>query len=266
MSIELYDQTRKYFLDLIDHFYVNGGDFETSIREAKKAAERAGFTNSDMVEIMLERWVEKIEDALSDGVLTKQEDRNLNLIAHHLDTRTIEVGDHNHSHMNALIPRVQELIDQMKKLSTIRRLRDGELDASSFDGLIPFKLQNGEIPIWKAEDVTLREFVKERSVKGQSFGVSIRVAKGVYVRPSAFSAAPQQKESLKDVDKGTVILTSKHITFDGAIKHFKIRLTSLANIQPFSDGLELQKNTQTARPFFLFPFDGWFFYNCIQAV
>jgi hypothetical protein len=59
--------------------------------------------------------------------------------------------------------------------------------------------------------------------------------------------------------------TNKHLAFEGQTKHLKLKFSSLASISPYADGLELQKNTASARPFFLEPLDGWFHYNVIQA-
>ena len=253
-SNEFEDQTKQYFFELIDHLYSNGGDFEKCRNDALAAAERAGIPEYEMKEHMVVKWTERALDALSDGVLTNTEEDNLAgiLSAFGLDSFGAIDGD---------------LIRRMTKLAIIRDLKDGKVESRiPLKVTVPFKMQKSETLLWRAENVTLKEVVKKRQIKGQSLGFSFRVAKGVYVRPSAFSAATEETESLQVTDRGDVFLTNKHLYFNGGDKNFRIRLTAFATIEPYSDGLELQKNTQTARPFFLLGLDGWFFYNVIQAV
>ncbi|MEM7601944.1 MAG: hypothetical protein AAF357_11090, partial [Verrucomicrobiota bacterium] len=157
-------------------------------------------------------------------------------------------------------------LERLRSLHILQKLKGEELSADDFNGFVPFKMLKNEFPIWQQDEVVLCKYIKQRQTKGQSLGMSLRVAKGVYLRPSSFSAKPETTEHLEEVDEGTVTLTNKHIAFDGNKEHLKIRLTSLALIHPYSDSIELQKNTQTARPFYLYPLDGWFFYNVIQFV
>lgn len=253
MSIELQDETNRYFIDLIDHLYQHGGDFEKSYSEAQAAAQRASIFREDMIYVMLIRWRQLVEHALDDGELSIEEETNLMGImnAFGLKDRGAKDG---------------ELFQNLFKLSQLRRVQTGEeLDGLKIDVPVPFKLQKSEVLMWATPGVKLREVVIERKVVGGSLGFSFRVAKGIYLRPSAFSAKPVQTESLKITDIGTVFLTNKHLAFEGQTKHLKLKFDSLASISPYADGLELQKNTASARPFFLEPLDGWFHYNVIQA-
>ena len=61
--------------------------------------------------------------------------------------------------------------------------------ASSPNGTVPFNLMKSETLVWVIQDVNYLETVTRRERRGTSHGVSIRVARGMYYRPPAPSAA-----------------------------------------------------------------------------
>jgi hypothetical protein len=253
MSIQLQDETNRYFIELVDHLYQHGGNFNHHAVEAAQAANRANIGEEDMKHLILSRWRQLVEHALEDGELSQKEEENL-------------IGIMTSFGLKELGANGDELYQRLFKLSRLRRLRTGEeLTGLKVDVPVPFKLGRGEFLLWVTPNVKLHEVVVERSVKGGSLGASFRIAKGVYIRPSAFKARPVQSESLQLTDVGLAFLTNKNLAFSGSKRNMKMRFTSLAKIAPFSDGLELQKGGTTARPFFLEGLDGWFHYNVMQA-
>jgi hypothetical protein len=253
MSIQFQDETNQYFIDLVDHLYQHGGDFDHHVVEARNAASRADIGEEDMKHLILSRWRQLVEHALDDGQLSQSEEENL-------------IGIMNSFGLKELGANSDELYQRLFKLSRLRRLTTGEdLTGLKVDVPVPFKMGRGEALLWVTPNVKLHEVVVERSIKGGSLGASFRIAKGVYIRPSAFQARPVQSETMKITDLGVVFLTNKNLAFTGSKRNMKLRFTSLAKISPFSDGLELQKGGSTARPFFLEGLDGWFHYNVIQA-
>ena len=58
-----------------------------------------------------------------------------------------------------------------------------------------------------------------------------------------------ENENLETVDSGTVVLTNKHIYFEGEDKErFRVRLDKLVSVEPLADGLQLQRDGARARP------------------
>ena len=58
-----------------------------------------------------------------------------------------------------------------------------------------------------------------------------------------------ENEYLETVDCGTVVLTNKHIYFEGEDKErFRVRLDKLVSVEPLADGLQFQRDGARARP------------------
>ena len=76
-------------------------------------------------------------------------------------------------------------------------------------------LTRSEQLVWVLQDVDCPEPVVRR---GTSHGVSIRVARGLYYRPSAFRSRPIEWKETVHADTGMLGLTTKHIYFAGRRK------------------------------------------------
>ena len=58
------------------------------------------------------------------------------------------------------------------------------------NGTVPFNLMKSETLVWVIQGVDYLETVTRRERRGSSHGVSIRVARGLYYRPSTFRSRP----------------------------------------------------------------------------
>ena len=57
-------------------------------------------------------------------------------------------------------------------------------------GNVPFNLMKSEQLVWVVQDVDYLETLVRRERRGTSHGLSIRVARGLYYRPSTFRSRP----------------------------------------------------------------------------
>ena len=105
------------------------------------------------------------------------------------------------------------------------------------------------------------ETVVRRERRGSSQGLSIRVARGLYYRPSTFRSRRIEWEETVHADTGTLGLTAKHIYFAGSRKRFRVRYDKTVAFEPFSDGFGIMRDAQTAKPQTFRTGDGWFPYN-----
>ncbi len=55
--------------------------------------------------------------------------------------------------------------------------------------------------------------------------------------------------------------TTKHLYFSGAKKKFRVRYDKIVDFEPFSDGFEIMRDAQSAKPQAFKTGDGWFAYN-----
>lgn len=71
----------------------------------------------------------------------------------------------------------------------------------------------------------------------------IRIMKGVYYRFGSVQAQRITRNVLKQIDSGTLYVTSKRLIFDGMRKNTVIRLSNILTITPYSDALEVEKTS-----------------------
>ena len=91
--------------------------------------------------------------------------------------------------------------------------------------------------------------------------LSIRVARGLYYRPGVFRSRSVEWEETVHQDTGLLGFTTKHIYFSGPKKKFRVRYDRIVDFDPFSNGFELMRYVQTAKPQSFRTGDGRFAYN-----
>ena len=115
--------------------------------------------------------------------------------------------------------------------------------------------------VWVIQDVDYLETVVRRERRGTSHGVSIRVARGLYYRPSTFRSRPIESEETVHADTGMLGLTTKHIHFAGSRKRFRVRYDPIVALDPYEDGSGIMPDAQTAKPQAFRTGNGWCVYN-----
>ena len=118
-----------------------------------------------------------------------------------------------------------------------------------------------ETLVWVIQDVDHIETVVRRERGGTSHGLSIRVARGVYYRPSTFRSRPIEGEETVYSDAGLLGLTTKHLYFAGSRKKFRVRYDRIVSFEPYDNGFGIMQDAQTAIPEAFRTGDGWFAYN-----
>ena len=134
-------------------------------------------------------------------------------------------------------------------------------DRQHLTGNVPFNLMKSEKLVWVMQDVDYIETVVRRERRGSSHGLSIRVARGVYYRPSSFRSRVIEKEETVRQDTGLLGFTTKHIYFPGPKTKFRVRYDRIVDFEPYDDGFGIMKDNQTAKPQVFQTGDGWFSYN-----
>jgi hypothetical protein len=71
----------------------------------------------------------------------------------------------------------------------------------------------------------------------------IKIMKGVYYRVGSVSGERVTNEEWKLIDSGRVYLTNKRLIFMGSKKNSNIRLDKILSFTPYSDGIEINKET-----------------------
>jgi hypothetical protein len=118
-------------------------------------------------------------------------------------------------------------------------------------------IENGELPtidvpisLGKQEECyfqTHAEWHEQRTVTQRinyrGTTASIRIMKGVRYRVGSIKPQRITSEEYKLLDSGTLYLTNKRIIFTGRLKNSTISLTKVLSFTPYSDGVEISKDT-----------------------
>ena len=124
-------------------------------------------------------------------------------------------------------------------------LREGRIRLQPADGC-PILLKGGEQAIFVLSGVSLHE---PRSVtRGVYGGPSIHVAKGLTIRTGAFQA--QSHEELKEIDSGTLVLTTKRLCFSGHLRSLEVDLRKLISVDAYSDAAAIRRSGKEKTEFF----------------
>lgn len=102
----------------------------------------------------------------------------------------------------------------------------------------PVPLRPGEFLVAVCPGLTLRE---PRTVtSGVYAGPRVRVNNWLSFNVGGFRAAPH--DELKDIDKGTFVLTNKRFTFMGAKRTSAANLSTVVGIQPYTDAISIHRS------------------------
>jgi hypothetical protein len=120
-----------------------------------------------------------------------------------------------------------------------------------------WQIENGEMP-WFDVPIALQKNerchfaarcswyeLRTKTIRADYSGVSyrIRIAKGLYYRVGSVKVAPVKQEQLTQIDSGKIYFTNKRVIFDGGRANKTIKLSALIGIEPYTDGIGLEKAT-----------------------
>jgi len=139
-----------------------------------------------------------------------------------------------------------------------------------FKGPISFNLQAEEIPVFGLANVLLSEEQTGSTYVGGYSGVSIRVASGLYYHFGGMRGHREQSTSLREVDYGNFLITTRAIYFGGTEKgvNFRLPYNQVVRFQPYSDAVGICKNGAKEKIFApqQEPWACWFLFNVLQAL
>ena len=202
-----------------------------------------------------------IDRALDDDLLSREEE---SAIDRYLERFGLD-GDGD--------PVLREARARATKAMVIRSVCEGTVPEVNFRAApgsmpIPFNFQKSEQLVWLFDGVDYYQMRTRREFRGGSTGASVRVARGVYLRQSAFRGHPVSVTETVKADAGLLGVTTRHLYFHGARERFRVRLDRIVSFEPHSDGIGIMRDLARAKPeaFRTDGDDGWFLYNLVTNV
>lgn len=152
------------------------------------------------------------------------------------------------------------------KLLQIQDLLQGNVPKRFFNVTSPINFQKSETPIWEFVNAVLYEEQTTRTMVGRTSGFSVRIAKGLYYRTSAFKGHPVIKTELVPKYYGAMVITNKHIYFCSREKSLRFPFTKIVSFVDYEDGIGIQLDKQNAKPILIQNIDGWLAYNIASNI
>lgn len=202
-------------------------------------------------DVVISSWEEAVDTFLSDKLLDDEEEKILIEYANHFNLSQREL-DRNGA------------FSRLVKSGVLKDLCQGKIPKRvEVEGSLPFNFQKSEQLIWVFKYVKYYEDKKRREYVGGHQGASIRIAKGIYYRFGSFKGYPVERVERTYIGTGILAVTNRHLYFKCPEKAFRIRLDKIVMIEPYSDGVVIQRDAQTALPQAFVTGDGWFTYNLL---
>lgn len=194
-----------------------------------------------------------IEEYLNDGIIEQPEERSV--------ARFIQFSGLSQATLNA-----NKSLEKMVQSKVLQELLNGQIPKPriTIDGNFPFLLNKNENLLWLFRDVTLQMQKVRRETVGRTQGISVRVCKGVYYRTGGFRGRPVETTYMQRIGRGSVCITDKNLYFHSPEKSLKIPFTKILSLDPYSNGLGLQKDGVNEKPMFFENLNSWFCYNVIS--
>ena len=128
---------------------------------------------------------------------------------------------------------------QLNKLKLFWLIENGELPIAN----VPINLQKNEFCYYytEAEWLETRTITQRINYGGPT--ARIRIIKGVYYRAGSMSVQRITSEQQQVIDSGTLYVTNKRIIFVGNKKNTNIPLGKILSVEPFSDGVGIEKDS-----------------------
>ena len=225
------------------------GDGGAALQELDNALRRASMSNRNHRQLLIQAWEVAVEGTIEDGVISLDEE---NALSRYLDHFGLTTQDVNRNGAHTSVVQAAVIRDVIRGIIPQRQ---------NINGAIPFNLMKSGKLVWVIQDVDYLETVVRRERQGTSHGLSIRVARGLYYRPSTFRSRPIEWEETVHADTDLLGLTTKHLYYAGSRKKFRVRYDRIVSFDPYEDGLGIMRDAQTAKPQTFRTGDGWFAYN-----
>lgn len=242
-------RVKKIIADCFRHkkdFYLHKSEIEATCRES--------FISEEMRrDIYCESFDAAIEQYLNDGVIDLEEERSV--------ARFMQFSGLPQHVLNA-----NKSLEKVVQSKVLQELLSGKVPVPkiTISGNFPFLLARNEHMLWLFRDVTLQVQKVRRETVGRTRGMSVRICKGIYYRTGGFRGHPVETTYMQRIGTGSVCLTDRNLYFHSPEKTLKIPFSKILSLDPYSNGLGVQKDGANDKPMFFENLNSWFCYNVIS--
>lgn len=158
----------------------------------------------------------------------------------------------------------QKLMYRIARAGLIRDLLNGDVKPRMTVEGSPFLLQKTEIPVWFWPSVTVTEEATVSEWVSGSKGISVRVARGLYWHMGGSRGHRETREVDESLGTGGMLLTNRHLYFQGYDRALRIRLSKIISMEVFASEVVIYREGTRAKPLTILTDDAWFLGNCLS--
>lgn len=250
---ERHDEAMEFCIGEVKKAAISGRTWRDIENAVRQRMAQGHVANGDLGKIVAPGTTAAVAHVLDDNILDEEEERCINAFVESLREAGFRLEG------------FEVIEDQLRKASVLRLVLEGQNPAAKF-GVVThgFRFMKSEAPIWRFEGVGY-EITKTRvHYSGGSRGMSVRVARGVYLRTGGFRGERHVEEERHLVDAGDLVITTKHVYFRGESHRFRVRHDRVVSYDPLQDGFEMTRDRVNARPERFYVGDGWFVNNLLM--
>ena len=155
-------------------------------------------------------------------------------------------------------------IEELAQAAILNDLRNRRIPKYNIQ--VPVILTKGEIALWCYSNVTMYQEKVRREYVGRTGTVSFRIVKGVTYRTGGFKGHPVEKSYMENMGLGSLCVTNKNIIFMGQTRSIKVPYTKIIGINPYSDGMEVQRDGNNVKRLTFQGFDCSFVLNVLSLI
>ena len=130
----------------------------------------------------------------------------------------------------------------------------------------PIILAKGEDALWCYNNVTMYQEKIRKEYVGRTSGFSFKVMKGVRYRTGGFKGHPVETSYMENMGLGSLYITNRNIIFMGQTRSIKVPYTKIIGINPYSDGMEVQRDGNNVKRLVFQGFDCSFVLNVLSII
>ena len=155
-------------------------------------------------------------------------------------------------------------IEELGQASILTDLQQGR--TARYNIQAPIILTKDETALWCYNNVTMYQEKIRREYVGSHSGFSFRVMKGVTYRTGGFKGHPVETSYMENMGLGSLYVTNKNIIFMGQSRSIKVPYSKIIGINPYSDGMEVQRDGNNVKRLVFQGFDCSFILNVINLI
>ncbi len=155
-------------------------------------------------------------------------------------------------------------LGQVAQMSILNKVQMGQMPSTNIQA--PILLGKNESILWCYDNVTMYQEKTQKEFVGGHSGFTFRIIKGINYRVGSFKGRPVEHSYMDNAGTGSLYITNKHIIFHSSVRSVKVPYNKIIGINPYSDGMGIQRDGANAKQLVFQGFDCSFVLNVISLM